>query len=71
MSGILYSHDHLLAHQERVSDELARAQGHLRVGHDVWVAKEGERGETGVECDVDGEEVRLDKLGARTSSVEI
>ena len=30
-------HDHLLAAQERVANELARAQSHLRVRHDVWL----------------------------------
>lgn len=26
---VVYAHDHLLAAQERVANELARAQGHL------------------------------------------
>jgi len=30
----LYAHDHLLAAQEGVANELARAQSHLRVRHD-------------------------------------
>jgi hypothetical protein len=30
----LYAHDHLLASQEGVANELARAQSHLRVRHD-------------------------------------
>lgn len=29
----LYAHDHLLAAQERVANELARAQSYLRVRH--------------------------------------
>lgn len=29
----LYAHDHLLAAEERVADELARAQGHLAFRH--------------------------------------
>lgn len=28
-----YAHNHLLAAQERIADELARAQGHLAFGH--------------------------------------
>lgn len=32
--GLEYAHDHLLAAQEGVANELARAQGHLSVGHD-------------------------------------
>lgn len=37
-----YAHDHLFASEERVADELARAQGHLSVGHvDVWRLFEG------------------------------
>ena len=32
--GRCYAHDHLLAAQERVADELARAQGHLAFRHD-------------------------------------
>jgi hypothetical protein len=31
--GGRYAHDHLLAAQEWVADELAGAQGHLRFGH--------------------------------------
>ena len=34
LAGGLYAHDHLLAAQERVANELARAQSHLRVRHD-------------------------------------
>jgi hypothetical protein len=34
----LYAHDHLLASQEGVANELARAQSHLRVRHDdMWL----------------------------------
>jgi len=33
----LYAHDHLLAAQERVANELARAQSHLRVRHGGWL----------------------------------
>ena len=33
MTG-LYAHDHLLATQQRIADELARAQGHLAFRHD-------------------------------------
>lgn len=35
--GGLYAHDHLLAAQKRVANELARAQGHLRVRHAGWL----------------------------------
>jgi len=34
LAGGLYAHDHLLAAQEGVANELARAQSHLRVRHD-------------------------------------
>jgi hypothetical protein len=33
----LYAHDHLLAAQEGVANELARAQSHLRVRHVGWL----------------------------------
>lgn len=33
----LYAHDHLLAAQEGVANELARAQSHLRVRHGGWM----------------------------------
>lgn len=36
LSEGLYAHDHLLAAQEGVANELARAQSHLRVRHDGW-----------------------------------
>ena len=32
--GGLYAHNHLLASEERVADELARAQGDLAFRHD-------------------------------------
>ena len=34
LAGGLYAHDHLLAAQKGVANELARAQSHLRVRHD-------------------------------------
>lgn len=37
LAGGLYAHDHLLAAQEGVANELARAQSHLRVRHVGWL----------------------------------